>query len=149
MRPRRDHRICRPVKENRRWKIALSVLLGFQVLVALSLALFALFDFPGLLGNFGVKHQPDMGTLRLIMTYNLVLSASICTWSVVWIRSGNAAGLQAGTTVGLLIFVVSMTVFAQFNRIDVLLFDGVRSFLMVLVGVLAFREHRRTHPTQG
>lgn len=58
-----------------------------------------------------MKHQPDMGILRRIMTYNLVLSLSICLWSVAWIRSGNRAGIQAGTTVGLLIFIVSMIVF--------------------------------------
>jgi hypothetical protein len=55
-------------REKRTWKIGLSILLIFQVLVAFGLALFALFDFPGLLGQFGMKHQPDMGILRLIMT---------------------------------------------------------------------------------
>ena len=129
------------MKEKKRWKIALSVLLVFQVVVALSLALFALADFPALLRNFGMKHQPDMGILRLIMTYNLALSASICLWSVFWIRKGNRAGLQAGTTVGGLIFTVSMIVFVQFDRIDMLLFDSVRALLMVVVGVLALREH--------
>jgi hypothetical protein len=135
------------VKEKKRWKIGLSILLVFQVVVALSLALFAVFDFPGLLGNFGMKHQPDMGILRLIMTYNLVLSASICLWCVGWIRKGNAAGIQAGTTVGLLIFIVSMIVFVQFDRIDMLLFDSVRAFLMVVFGVLAFQEHQKHPPT--
>lgn len=135
------------MKEKWRWKIGLSVLLAFQIVVALSLALFALFDFPGLLGQFGMKHQPDMGILRLIMTYNLVLSASICLWSLAWIRAGNRAGLQAGTTVGLLIFIVSMVVFVQFDRIDMLLFDSSRALLMVVLGVLAYREHQKYHPT--
>lgn len=149
MHRRGRYRTLRSVKENRRWKLALSGLLVFQVLVALSLALFALVDFPGLLGNFGMKHQPDMGILRLIMTYNLVLSASICAWSLVWIRNGNRAGLQAGATVGLLIFIVSVIVFLQFDRLDMLLFDSVRAFLMVLFGVFALREHQRTHPMPG
>lgn len=149
MRRRRVHSSHGSVKEKRRWKVALSLLLGFQVLVALSLALFALVDFPALLGNFGMKHQPDMGILRLIMTYNLVLSASICLWSLFWIRKGNRAGFQAGTTVGLLIFVVSMIVFVQFDRLDMLLFDSVRAFLMVVFGVLALREHQRQHPALG
>ena len=132
-----------PVKERRTWKVGLSILLGFQVLVASSLALFALFNFPGLLEQFGMKHQPDMGILRLIMTYNLVLSMSICLWSVIWIRSGNPAGIQAGTTVGLLIFIVSMIVFVQFDRIDMLLFDSVRALLMVVFGGLAYREQQK------
>ncbi len=122
-------------------------MLIFQVLVASALAVFALADFPGLLEQFGVKHQPDMGILRLIMTYNLVLSLSICLWSVAWIRSGNRAGIQAGTTVGLLIFIVSMIVFVQFDRVDMLLFDSVRAMLMVVFGVLAYREHQKHHPT--
>jgi hypothetical protein len=137
------------VKEKRTWKTGLSILLVFQVLVALSLALFALFDFPGLLHQFGVKHQPDMGILRLIMTYNLTLSASVCAWSVVWLRRDHLAGVQAGATVGLLIFLTSMIVFVQFNRIDVLLFDGLRALLMVVTGVLAYREHRRHHLIPG
>lgn len=122
------------------------VLLGFQVLVAGSLALFALANFPGLLEQFGMKHQPDMGILQLIMTYNLVLSASVCAWSIVWIRAGNRAGLQAGTTVGLLIFAVSLIVAILFNRLDMLLFDSIRALLMVVFGVLAFREHQKHHP---
>ena len=130
------------MKERRIWKSALGILLGFQVVVALSLGLFALVDFPGLLGQFGVKHQPDMGILRLIMTYNLFLSVSICLWSAIWIRSGNIAGIQAGTTVGFLIFVVSLFVFVQFDRLDILIFDSLRAFLMTVFGVLALREHR-------
>ncbi len=135
------------MKEKRTWKVGLSLLLLFQVLVAFSLALFALFDFPGLLQQFGVKHQPDMGILRLIMTYNLALSVSVCAWSVVWIRRDHLVGIQAGTTVGLLIFITSTVVFIQFNRIDILLFDGVRALLMVVSGALAYREHQRHHST--
>lgn len=135
------------MKENRTWKVGLSILLGFQVLVAFALALFALFDFPGLLEQFGVKHQPDMGILQLIMTYNLALSVSVCGWSVGWIRRDNLAGVQAGTTVGLLIFITSTIVFIQFSRVDILLFDGVRALLMVVSGALAYREHQRHHST--
>ncbi|MDP3504850.1 MAG: hypothetical protein Q8S33_31210 [Myxococcales bacterium] len=135
------------MKKKRTWKVVLSILLGFQVLVAGSLALFALFDFPGLLEQFGLKHQPDMGILQLIMTYNLALSASICAWAVVWLRRDQLAGVQTGTTVGLLIFLTSMIVFIQFNRIDILLFDGVRALLMVVSGALAYREHQRHHST--
>ena len=94
-----------------------------------------------------MKHQPDMGILRLIMIYNMFLSLSICLWSVVWIRSGNRAGIQAGTTVGLLIFIVSMIVFVQFDRLDMLLFDSVRALLMVVFGVLAYQEHEKHHMT--
>lgn len=129
------------------WKKVLTVLLAFQILVALSLGILALANFPMLLEQFGIKHQPDMGTLRLIMAYNLFLSASICLWSVIWIRSGNVAGIQAGTTVGLLIFIVSFVVFIQFDRIDMLLFDSVRALLMVIFGVLAYREQKKYQPS--
>lgn len=131
------------MKERKTWKKGLSLLLIFQIIVAFSLGIFALVDFPGLLGQFGMKHQPDMGILQLIMTYNLFLSLSICLWSVIWIRKGSIAGIQAGTTVGLLIFIVSMTVFIQFDRIDMLLFDSLRAFLMVVFGILAYREHQK------
>lgn len=129
--------------EKRTWKKALSILLIFQVLVASSLALFAVFDFPGLLTQFGLKHQPDMGILQVIMTYNLTLSASICGWSILWIRRGNLAGVQGGTTVGLLILLTSLLVFIRFDRVDMLLFDSVRALLMVVSGALAWREHQR------
>lgn len=131
------------MNEKKIWKIALSILLIFQIVVALSLALFALIDFPALLTQFGMKHQTDMGILQMIMVYNLILSMSICLWSVVWIRKGNIAGIQAGTTVGLLIFIVSFTVFIRFDRVDMLFFDSIRAFLMVVFGVLAFREQKR------
>jgi phosphoglycerol transferase MdoB-like AlkP superfamily enzyme len=134
------------VREKTTWKTGLSILLIFQVVVACALALFALFDFPGLLGQFGMKHQPDMGILRLIMIYNMFLSLSVCLWSVVWIRGGNRAGIQAGTTVGLLMLIVSMIVFVQFDRLDMLLFDSLRALLMVVFGVLADQEHQKHHP---
>ncbi len=127
--------------EKKIWKKGLSILLIFQIVVALSLAVFSLVNFPSLLEQFGMKYQPDMGILQLIMAYNLVLSLSICLWSVMWIRKGNIAGIQAGTTVGLLIFIVSFTVFLKFDRIDMLLFDSLRAFLMVIFGALAYKEH--------
>jgi hypothetical protein len=130
--------------EKKIWKKGLSVLLIFQIIVALSLAVFALVNFPVLLEQFGMKHQPDMGILQLIMVYNLILSASICTWSVIWIRKGNLAGIQAGTTVGLLIFIVSFAVFIKFDRVDMLLFDSIRAFAMVVFGVLAYKTHPKT-----
>lgn len=128
------------MQEKKIWKTGLSILLGLQVVVALALGLFALMDFPGLLKQFDVMHQQDMGILQLIMAYNLFLSMSICLWSIAWIRRGNLAGIQAGTTVGLLMLVVSTIVFMQFNRLDILLFDSLRAFLMVIFGVLAYRE---------
>jgi hypothetical protein len=129
--------------EKKIWKKGLSILLIFQIVVALSLAAFALVNFPSLLEQFGMKHQPDMGILQLIMTYNLVLSLSICLWSIIWIRKGNLAGIQAGTTVGLLIFIVSFTVFLKFDRIDMLLFDSLRAFLMLIFGIMAYIEHKK------
>ena len=133
--------------ERKIWKKGLSILLIFQMVVALSLAVFALANFSGLLEQFGMKYQPDMGILQLIMVYNLILSLSICLWSVLWIRKGNIAGIQAGTTVGLLIFIVSFTVFLKFDRIDMLLFDSLRAFLMVIFGVLAYKEHEKHQTT--
>ena len=131
--------------ERKIWKKGLSILLIFQIIVALTLAVFAIVNFTGLLEQFGMKYQPDMGILQLIMAYNLILSLSICLWSVIWIRKGNIAGIQAGTTVGFLIFIVSFTVFLKFDRIDMLLFDSLRAFLMVIFGILAYKEHSKFH----
>jgi len=130
-------------KEKRTWKIILSILLVFQIVIAFSLAIFAWYNFPALAEQFGFAYQPDMGILRLIVVYNLCLSASICLWSVLWIRQDNIAGIEAGTTVGFLIFIVSFMVFLQYDRVDMLLFDSIRAFLMVVFGVLAYREHKR------
>jgi hypothetical protein len=131
--------------ERKIWKRGLSILLIFQIVVALSLAVFAVINFPGLLEQFGIKHQSDMGILQIIMIYNLFLSLSICLWSVIWINQENIAGIQTGTTVGFLLFAVSMIVFLQFNRIDILLFDSLRAFLMVIFGGLAYQEHKKHH----
>jgi len=130
-------------KEKRTWKMILSILLVFQIVIAFSLAIFAWYNFPALAEQFGFAYQPDMGILRLIVVYNLCLSASICLWSVLWIRQDNIAGIEAGTTVGFLIFIVSFMVFLQYDRVDMLLFDSIRAFLMVVFGVLAYREHKR------
>lgn len=130
-------------KEKRTWNRILSILLIFQIIVASSLAIFALYDFPSLAEQFGFAYQSDMGILRLIVVYNLCLSACICLWSVLWIRRENIAGIQAGTTVGFLIFVVSFIVFLQYNRVDMLLFDSLRAFLMVIFGVLAYRAQNK------
>lgn len=133
--------------EKKIWKKGLSILLIVQIVVALSLAVFAVVNFPSLLKQFGMKHQQDMGILQMIMTYNLILSVSICLWSVIWIRKGNVAGIQAGTTVGFLIFIVSFTVYIIFDRIDMLFFDSIRALLMVVFGVLAYKEHTRHQKT--
>lgn len=69
---------------------------------------------------------------------------SICLWSLIWIKKGNIAGIQAGTTVGLLIFIVSFMVFVKFDRVDMLLFDSIRALLMVIFGVLAYIEQKKT-----
>ncbi len=129
--------------EKKVWKKGLTILLIFQIIVALSLALFAILNFPGLLEQFGMEYHQDMGILQLLMPYNLILSLSICLWSVIWIRKGNIAGIQAGTTVGFLIFIVSFTVFLKFDRIDMLLFDSIRAFLMVVFGIMAYREQTK------
>ncbi len=131
------------MNERTTWKKVLTALLVFQILVAFSLGTLALVNFPMLIEQFGSKFQSDMGILRLIVAYNLFLSVSICAWSVIWIRKGNIAGIQAGTTVGFLIFVVSMIVFILFDRIDMFYFDSIRAFLMVVFGVLAYREQMK------
>jgi hypothetical protein len=135
------------MNERKTWKRVLTALLIFQIIVAFSLGTLALVNFPMLIEQFGSKFQPDMGILRLIVVYNLFLSVSICTWSVLWIRKGNIAGIQAGTTVGFLIFIVSMTVFILFDRIDMFYFDSIRAFLMVVFGVLAYREQTKHQTT--
>jgi len=134
-------------KENTIWKKTLSVLLIFQVIIASSLAIFAYHNFPSLAEQFGFSYQPDMGILRLIIIYNLCLSASICLLSFLWIRKNNIAGIEAGIIVGFLIFIVSFIVFLEYNRIDILLFDSLRAFLMVIFGILACREQKKDYST--
>lgn len=126
------------------WELGLIILLLLQVVVAFSLGIFSFANFQGLLEQFGMQYQPDMGILQLIMVYNLFLSLSICLWSVIWIRRGNVAGIHAGITVGLLMLLVSLAVYIQFNRIDILLFDGIRAFLMVVFGMMVYREFKRS-----
>jgi hypothetical protein len=130
------------MQQNKLWKNGLAILLIFQVIIALALIIFALVDFTGLLAQFAVKYQPDMAILQFIMIYNLFLSLSLSLWSVFWIRKNNLAGIQAGTTIGLLLLLVSLSVFLKFNKLDILLFDGIRGLLMVVCGVLAFREYK-------
>jgi hypothetical protein len=72
---------------------------------------------------------------------------TVCLWSVVWIRKGNLAGIQLGTTLGFLLFMVSFIVFIKFDRLDMLLFDSVSAFLMVIFGLIAYREHKRSQTT--
>ena len=96
-----------------------------------------------LMEQFGTQYQSDMGILRLIILYNLLLSASISLWSVIWIRRGNIAGIEAGTTLGLLMFVVSMLTFIVFDRVDMFFFDSIRAFFMVVFGVMAYREQKK------
>jgi hypothetical protein len=125
------------------WKNGLLILLIFQIVVAISLAIFTLVNFPGILEQFGIKYQPDMGILQFIMVYNLSLSLSVCLWSVIWMRKNNLAGIQIGTTVGLLLLIVSVSVFIKFNKLDILLFDGIRGLLMLVFGVLAYTEQKK------
>ncbi|HMQ85164.1 MAG TPA: hypothetical protein PKA00_19800 [Saprospiraceae bacterium] len=133
-------------QEKNIWKKIVSVLLIFQVIVALSIGIFAVMDFPSMLQQFGMKHQPDMGILQMIMVYNLFLSLSIYLWSFIWIRKGNLAGFQAAITGGVLMFFVSFAVFIKFDRIDMLFFDSIRAVALVVFGLLAFKEHKKHHP---
>jgi MFS superfamily sulfate permease-like transporter len=104
------------------------------------LAIFAVVNFPGILSQFGIKFQPDMDILQFIMVYNIFLSLSICLWSVFWIYKDNIAGIQTGTTVGVLLFIVGTSVFIRFNKLDILLVDSVRALLMIIFGVLAYLD---------
>ncbi len=131
------------MQENKFWKKGLIILLIFQAIIALSLAIFILVSFADLLHQFGVKYQPDMGILQFIMFYNLILSASISSLSVLWIRKSNLAGIQLGTILGLLLFMVSFAIFLKFNRVDILLFDSLRALLMVIFGSLAYKEQQK------
>lgn len=130
-------------QEKRIWKKIVSVLLIFQVIVALSIGIFAVMDFPAMLQQFGMKHQPDMGILQMIMIYNLFLSLSIYLWGFIWIRKGNLAGFQVAITGGILMFCVSFAVFIKFDRIDMLFFDSLRALALVIFGWLALKEHKR------
>lgn len=122
-----------------KWLVGLLI---FQVLVAFSLAAFAWADFPSFLKQFEIQHQPDMGALKILMIYNLLLSAGICTLGTQWIRHGNKAGTQVAILVGVLMFVVSVIAFLQFDRIDFLLFDGGRAFLKVVFGYSAWNASK-------
>ena len=127
-------------QEKKVWKKIVSFLLIFQVIVALSIGTLALVNFPVMLEQFGMKHQPDMGILQLIMVYNLFLSLSISLLSFIWVRKGNIAGIQAAIICGSLMFAVSFAVFLKFDRIDMLLFDSLRAIGMIIFGVLAYKE---------
>jgi hypothetical protein len=122
-----------------KWLVGLLI---FQVMVACSLAAFAWSDFPSFLKQFEIQHQPDMEALRLLMIYNLFLSAGICVLGTQWIRQGNKAGTQVAILVGVLMFVVSVIAFIQFDRIDLLLFDGGRAFLKVVFGYSSWNASR-------
>lgn len=133
--------------ERKIWKKGLSILLIFQIIVAFSLATFDLVNFPAFTEQFGMKYHSDMDILQPLMAYNLFLSVSISLWSVIWIRKGNIAGIQAAITCGFLMFIVSMALFIKFDRIDMLLFDGLRALVMVVFGVMAYREHTKFQTT--
>jgi hypothetical protein len=62
------------MQERKIWKKVLTILLIFQIVVAFSLTGYTIFDFEGILAQFGIKYQADMGILQIIMTYNLLLS---------------------------------------------------------------------------
>lgn len=128
------------MKANTRWKNLLIGLLGLQVVVAVAIAVMCIVNFPALVEQFGVQYQTDMGMLQALMVYNLFLSAGVCFWGIRWIRKGNAAGVQVSAIVGVLMFLVSTYASIQFDRIDMLLFDGVRAFLMVLAAAMFTRQ---------
>jgi hypothetical protein len=135
------------MQENKIWKICLSVLLILQIIVALWLAIFTIVDFAGILGQFGLKFQPEMSIIQLIMLYGWCLSFCFSLWGVIWIGKGDIAGIQAGVTLGLILFLVGIVVFIRFGRVDILLFDSVRGLFMVGSGILAFKEgyeHNKT-----
>lgn len=131
------------MKENRTWKKILQILFVIQILVAFSTAALAMFNYPMLTDNFGFTYQPNMGILQLVMIYNLFLSAGICLLGFLWIRRNNIAGTQIAILLGFLMFVVSFIVFVKFDRVDMLLIDGIRAFIMFVLGVLAYKKQKK------
>lgn len=129
--------------ENKLFKNILVFLLAIQAIFALYFVFLAATDFPGMMGQFGVKYQPDMPILKFIIIYNAFISLSICLLSIFWIRKGNVAGIQTSTVLGGLLIVLSLTVFFVFNRLDILIVDTPRAILMVVFGVLAYRESKK------
>lgn len=123
------------------WSFGLVILLIFQIIVALVIVGFLTVDFPSLAQQLGLKYQPELGILQFLVIYGFVISASICLWSLIWIKNSNIAGIQAGITVGILLFALGVAFFVKFNRVDVLLFDSIRGALMVIFGFLAYRDY--------
>ncbi len=123
------------------WSLGLVILLIFQIIVALVIVGFLTVDFPSLVQQLGLKYQPELGILQFLIIYGFVISASICLWSLIWIKNSNIAGIQAGITVGILLFALGVAFFVEFNRVDVLLFDSIRGALMVVFGLLACRDY--------
>ena len=131
------------MKEKKTWKKILQILFVIQILVAVSTVFLAMTDYPMLTDNFGFTYQPNMGILQLVMIYNLFLSAGICLLGFLWIRKGNIAGTQIAILLGFLMFLVSFIVFVKFDRVDMLLIDSIRAFLMFISGILAFKEQKK------
>ena len=125
------------------WSLGLVILLIFQIIVALVIVGFLTVDFPSLAQQLGLKYQPELGILQFLVIYGFVISASICLWSLIWIKNSNIAGIQAGITVGILLFALGVAFFVKFNRADVLLFDSIRGALMVVFGLLAYRDYSK------
>ena len=125
------------------WSFGLVILLIFQTIVALVIVGFLTLDFPSLAQQLGLKYQPELGILQFLVIYGFVISASICLWSLIWIKNSNIAGIQAGITVGILLFDLGVAFFVRFNRADVLLFDSIRGALMVVFGLLAYKDYSK------
>lgn len=125
------------------WSLGLVILLIFQIIVALVIVGFLTVDFPSLVQQLGLKYQLELGILQFLVIYGFVISASICLWSLIWIKNSNIAGIQAGITVGVLLFALGVAFFVEFNRVDVLLFDSIRGALMVVFGLLAYRDYSK------
>ena len=125
------------------WSFGLVILLIFQIIVALVIVGFLTVDFPSLAQQLGLKYQPELGILQFLVIYGFVISASICLWSLIWIKNSNIAGIQAGITVGILLFALGVAFFVRFNRADVLLFDSIRGALMVVFGLLTYKDYSK------
>ncbi len=123
------------------WTLGLVILLIFQIILAALIILYSIIDFSTLIQQFGLKYHPEMRIFQLMLIYCFTLSGSICSLSLIWIRSYNIAGIQAGILVGFLLFVLGIAFFVLLNRLDLFIFDSIRGLLMVVFGIMSYRNY--------
>jgi hypothetical protein len=112
--------------------------LSIQVILELGIGITLLVSFPmALESGFGITYSSELDILGVALGLYLLLLTTLIILSIIWTIKHNYAGITIGIIVGVFLVTFGITTFLKFGDIQVILADGIRGLLTIILAYMA------------